>query len=103
MPLVCRLCAGLCLLSCLALSRSSEAETKCGILLFAGHHPKHARTRSDTLTNSPRHTLFDPAADKGDKTKAQKGWAGLKERANAFVKLANQRMPEESTPLSEIR
>jgi len=45
----------------------------------------------------------EPAADKGDKAKAQKGWAGLKSRANAFVRLANQRMPEESTPLSEVK
>lgn len=47
--------------------------------------------------------LIYEAADKGDKAKAQKGWAGLKSRANAFVRLANQRMPEESTPLSEVK
>ena len=43
------------------------------------------------------------AADTGDKEAAEKGWAGLKNRANAFVRLANQHMPAESTPLSEIK
>ena len=43
------------------------------------------------------------AAQQEDQEAAMRGWAGLKNRANAFVKLANQRMPDESTPLSDIK
>jgi hypothetical protein len=57
MPIVCRLCAGLCLLASLSLSRSADADTKCGILLFPRHHPKHARTLRQTNELAPPHPL----------------------------------------------
>jgi len=58
----------------------------------------------ETLTGAQASIdLIYEAADKKDKVSAQKGWAGLKNRANSFVRLANQRMPEELMPLSEIK
>jgi len=58
----------------------------------------------ETLTGAQESIdIIYQAADTGDKEAAEKGWAGLKNRANAFVRLANQHMPAESTPLSEIK
>jgi hypothetical protein len=57
MPMVCRLCAGLCLLDSLALYRSADADTKYGILLLPRHHPKHARTLRHPHELAPSHPL----------------------------------------------
>ena len=46
--------------------------------------------------------IYDAAANK-DQAKARTGWGQLKSTANAFVRLANHRMPDDSSPLSEIK
>lgn len=58
----------------------------------------------ETLTGAQASIdLIYEAASNRDKEGAMKGYAGLKNRANAFVRLANQRLPEDTIPLSELK
>ena len=58
----------------------------------------------ETLTGAQASidVIYEAASNK-DQDAALRGLAGLKNRANVFVKLANQRMPDDASPLSEIK
>ena len=72
--------------------------------LQAGGPGSYIASVQETLSGTQASIdLIYEAAEQEDQEAARRGLAGLKNRANAFVRLANQRMPEESTPLSEVK